>query len=692
MIRALRIRRESWTMVHTKRRCQDHREPGLILAAGLIALVSSTSAWAAEVEAFAVVLVGNEAGRMEIVEQDTRRFKISWSYEDRGRGPDVEATYQLDEELLPATVSITGVNYYKAPANETLSVNGSTLEWRSPADSGRSASGGFYSSVHGPPAELWLLARALLNDADHTLPLLPTGEARLVEAGVETLPGGRSVRLVEIHGLGMEPASLWLDADDRLFARTIIDGWLSVVRRGEEPLLETLGRREKARRKARYRDLAAAGRTIPDSDILIDNARIFDVESGRLLDANAALVSGSKIAALLTPDEERPPGVVRVDAAGRTLLPGLWDMHTHLQFSDGPLHLAAGVTTVRDLANDHENLEEFITAIENGDTVGPHVFRAGFIDGEGPYAGPTKARIETREQAFEWIDFYADHGYDQIKIYSSIPVELVADMAKRAHERGMRFSGHVPAGMWAEDAVRDGFDEIQHINMVFLNFYKDVVETRNPNRFVKVAERGADLDPTSSSFRAFVKLLLDHGTVVDPTVAVFLDLFTHEPGKLAPSLATAEGRLPPSVYRDNLQGSLAVPPGWEERYAASAANVLKVVGALHASGVPIVAGTDAMAGFALQAELIAYQRAGISPPDILRLVTLGSAEVMGVADEVGRIQPGQRADLILVNGKPDEDMSDIVNVTWVMKAGEIIDPATLYRGMSIEPVGLSRQR
>ena len=105
----------------------------------------------------------------------------------------------------------------------------------------------------------------------------------------------------------------------------------------------------------------------------------------------------------------------------------------------------------------------------------------------------------------------------------------------------------------------------------------------------------------------------------------------------------------------------------------------------HQGGVPLVAGTDGLAGFTLQAELKYYQEAGISAADILKLATIGSARVMGVADEVGRIAPGLRADLILVDGKPDQDIDDITAVSWVMKSGEIYDPDLLYEALSIRP-------
>ena len=110
-------------------------------------------------------------------------------------------------------------------------------------------------------------------------------------------------------------------------------------------------------------------------------------------------------------------------------------------------------------------------------------------DGTGELAGPTKMRVDTAEEAIRDVDWYADHGYVQIKIYSSIKPELVPVIADHAHARGLRVSGHVPAFMSARQFVEGGADEIQHINFIVLNFlFPEVKETRNRDRFIKVAE------------------------------------------------------------------------------------------------------------------------------------------------------------------------------------------------------------
>ncbi len=654
----------------------------VVLLGAALALLSS-SAMAAERE-FSLILAGKEAGAMSFDRKGRSEVTMTFAFNDRGRGPDVRATYQLNSEGIPIRISIGGVDYLKAPVDESLEASGGEFRWKSSVDSGSSVTAGFYNSLDGPPGELALLAQALLGAKDGRVPLLPVGEAGIAQ--VDSLnAGGQTLKLYEITGLSFEPAHVWLTQDNELFA--MVSGWFTLIEADNAELAPQLNERQDARREGYFREISVKAATRPERPVLIDDVLIFDVAAGQVVPGkNALLVEGDAIRALLGPRDRRPKDVYRVEGKGRMLLPGLWDMHTHVDLAHGPLHLAAGITTVRDLANDHDQLEQAIAAFDSGAAPGPHIFRAGIIDGTGPFAGPTKALIDDQAEAEKWLEFYAENGYQQVKIYSSVSPELVPDMARRAHELGLRVSGHVPAGMWAEDAVRAGFDEIQHINMVFLNFYKDIVETRNPDRFIKVGERGADLDTSSGSFQAFVRLLLDNDTVVDPTVAVFMNLLAHKPGELAPALMTAEGRLPPQILRANRKGGLPVPGGWEERYQASAANMLKVIKALHDAGVPLVAGTDNIPGFTYQAELNYYGEAGIPPADILRLATLGSAEVMGVDDVVGRIAPGQRADLILVDGRPDQDIADIQNVSWVMKSGTVMDPAALYRAMSVVPV------
>ena len=143
------------------------------------------------------------------------------------------------------------------------------------------------------------------------------------------------------------------------------------------------------------------------------------------------------------------------------------------------------------------------------------------------------------------VDWHADHGYVQIKIYSSIKPELVPIIADRAHARGMRVSGHVPAFMSARQFVENGADEIQHFNFIELNFlFPEVKETRNRDRFIKVAERAREFTPDKPVVREFIKFLKDHHTVLDPTMNLFEGLFCGDPSAVTPGLEDIVPRFP----------------------------------------------------------------------------------------------------------------------------------------------------
>src|ERR1700693_4216891 len=148
------------------------------------------------------------------------------------------------------------------------------------------------------------------------------------------------------------------------------------------------------------------------------------------------------------------------------------------------------------------------------------------MDSPGPYTVPIGLLASTEPEARAIVNRYADLGFEQIKIYSSMKPELVPVIIEEAHHRGLRVSGHVPAFMTAEQVVRLGFDEVQHVNFLMLNFMDTVKDTRSMARFNAVAAHGAELDLRSERVQNFIRLLHDRGTVIDPTVGGFEDMFT----------------------------------------------------------------------------------------------------------------------------------------------------------------------
>lgn len=210
------------------------------------------------------------------------------------------------------------------------------------------------------------------------------------------------------------------------------------------------------------------------------------------------VVNGDRIVAVAPAARaSAPAGAEVIDGAGKTLLPGLWDMHVHVGDTDGIQHLAAGVTSVRDLGNHIDQTIDVKRLWDEGTVLGPRLMYSAFIDGPGPYAGPIGDLVSTDDEIRAAIARYAAKGAEQIKLYSSLDPKLVPVAMAEARRRGLRVSGHVPNGMRAADFVQQGASELQHMNFLVLNFL-DVPDTRTPERFHAVGREAATIGRRST--------------------------------------------------------------------------------------------------------------------------------------------------------------------------------------------------
>jgi hypothetical protein len=361
-------------------------------------------------------------------------------------------------------------------------------------------------------------------------------------------------------------------------------------------------------------------------------------------------------------------------------------MHTHLGPWDGGLHLAAGVLTVRDMGADNSTLQRMIRREEAGELLLPRVVPVGFIEGESPMSSRGGFVIKDLQGAKDAVDWYAAHGYRQIKIYNSFPRELLGETAAYAHERGLRVGGHVPAFLRAREAVEQGYDEIQHVNQVLLNFLvTPETDTRTLARFYLPAQKTADLDLDSPEFREFTSLLLKRRTVIDPTLATF-NFLRHRSGVVSQQFAAVAEHLPPDVQRGLRVGQMNIPDDTTAgRYERSYAKMIDAVGRLYREGVPLVAGTDDVAGFTLQRELELYVQAGITPAQSLQIATWNGAQYSGVLADRGSIEPGKLADVVLVDGDPTADIGALRRVALVIKGTRAYYPSEIYETLGIKP-------
>jgi hypothetical protein len=509
----------------------------------------------------------------------------------------VNSELQLDSDGMVVAQRITGISPFKAPIDETFSYVDGVATWSTVGDSGSAETRepAFYinnetAAFESAPALIKLASQRI----DGEVPLLPSGSARVEHVrdhDVSTGSGTATASLYSISGVGLTPIYIWLDADQEMLALDF-GGYLGMIPEGwSADALAELSAVQTEESAAYTQSLAGdLGRRLSGS-LLFEHVDVVDVESGGLLEDYFVLVEDGRIAAI----SNLPLNIesaTRVDATDKTLIPGLWDMHGHFGLADGVLNIAGGITNVRIIGGVHDKIMEMTTKFDAGDVIGPNTYRAGFIDKSGPYASGWHA--ETLDEILERVDFFAEHGYIQIKLYSSIEPEWVAPIAERAHSHGMRLSGHIPAFMSAEQAIKAGYDEIQHINMVMLNFIAgDQADTRQQLRFSLYGEKAADVDLDSDEVTAFMALMQANDVVVDPTAAIFESMLTHVAGEPDPTFAAVIEHLPPTVSRGMF--SPEFPHG--ETWARSLPNQTAMLRMLYENGIQLVPGSDNMAAF-----------------------------------------------------------------------------------------------
>lgn len=514
------------------------------------------------------------------------------------------------------------------------------------------------------------------------VPLLPGGAARIEFLGTDKIAVGGKEETLEryaIAGVGWGRETVWFDKNQNLVALVAGDAEMDrfeAVREGYEnslpffvqkgaedsvKFLENLSRQIKPVNEGRYAIVGAnvVGAkdfaVIPDAVVLIENGRILKVGKR------------SEI--------ELPKNIKTIDARGKTVLPGFFDTHQHATQAEWfPAMLAAGVTTARDAANELEYILPIRNAINSGKiAIAPRLLLAGYIDSSENALGAMRA--ETPEQARALVQKYKENGFEQIKIYQSLKPELVKVVSEEAHRLGMTVTGHVPAKMNIYGAVENGFDQINHINFA--------ARAMLPKDYKPVTGQPAKIEPESEAAREGLNFLRENKIVIEPTLSRS-ELNLNVRGK---SFAEKEpGFLKAPFEFASLIDSMGISPEIEERAKNSFALSLRIAKALHEAGIPLLTGTDLVVpGHTMHRELELFVQAGISPLDAIKAATIVPAKLFNLDKNSGTIEEGKFADLVLVEGNPLENISEIRKVKFVVKDGKIYEPGALWQSVGFKP-------
>ena len=272
--------------------------------------------------------------------------------------------------------------------------------------------------------------RARDAEGGRRLAALPGGELRsekLATARVGPAGGERDVALFAILGAGLQPDYVWLEAGDDmpLFASINVGGSHMVVA-GYEGVTPELERLQQQAETKYLEDLAKKYTQALPQPILIRNVRVFDAKSKALGEPADVYVNEGRIAAIYPAGSPAKDPATVIDGAGRALLPGLFDMHSHEDAWNAALQIAGGVTSSRDMGNDNDYLARLKADIAAGRAIGPHIEPAGYIEGEGPFASRGGFVVASVAEAENAVDWYAERGFRQVKLYNSIKPEWAA--------------------------------------------------------------------------------------------------------------------------------------------------------------------------------------------------------------------------------------------------------------------------
>ena len=660
------------------------------LCAVLLAACAAAAAQAGAEYHYTMLFSGRVGGEHVTRIADDGSITTDFSYRDNGRGPDLKETLSLAPDGTLRRFAISGKSTFGSLVDERFERKGDRAEWSGKVDHGTLKVSGkaLYIPIDSTIESTGITLRALIHEPAAKLPGIPGGELSVVKLIDTTVTNGKdqAVALYAMRGADLEPDYVWMTAGGQRAFALIFPAFAQLISKGWEAQAADLEQQQLQAQAAYQRDIAARDRHELVQPVLIKNARVFASEHAVLGAEQDVYVNHGRIGAVYPAGSpSQAPGTV-IDAKGRTLLPGFIDMHAHVSPGDYLLNLASGVTTVRDMGNDNATLAQAIVRLDRHESIGPHIVPAGFIEGKSPFNASGGILVDNLDAAKRAVDFYAQRGYPQIKIYNSFKPEWVKETAAYAHQRGLRVSGHIPAFMKAEDAVKDGYDEIQHINQVLLNFYvKPDTDTRSLQRFTLIAENANSLDLDAQPFQDLVRLFVAHKTVLDPTLTAFEAQFTQMPGELNPSLAAAADHLPINLRRGLFKSESEITKEMAPRWRASYAKMLAAVARFHRAGIQIVSGTDDIAGFAFQRELELYVKAGIPANEVLRIATWNGATYARVLADRGSIERGKRADLILIDGDPTQNISAVRNVALVLQDGDAYYPAELYGELGVKP-------
>ena len=610
---------------------------------------------------------------------------------ERGRITGVQAELHLKMDLSPTYYVNRRLANGDTTNNLRVEVASNQVSvWESNFDVSTSATPEVFFPLHSniPAAmEMMLYHYYFKQGKPAAIPTLPRGEVSIKHTGQDIVQiKGEEITLDRYvtEGINWGGRTIWLDESKNLIALVKANTQIrEMIRKGYEEALQVFidgNVTEQMNALAQY-----------TSDHKEEQPTITALVGGDVVDGLSdvtkkdmtVIIENGKIKTIGSREStEIPEGAKVIDLAGKTLIPGLWDMHAHSnQVQWAPAYLAGGVTTIRDNGNEIEFATAFRDAIAKNGALGPDILLAGMTDGAG-ITGNGVIRATTPEGAREVVAKYYAEGYKQIKIYTSIEPEVLKVLAEEAHKKGMTVTGHVPTAVGnAVDAVEGGMDQLSHRARILSVLFPEKTVTELGGSYLLENEISAARLKKATDF------FLKHKTVLDPTIA--LDVVRNiARGNPIEVVEPDAGRIAYELFEGKRFRSGVGPKLAEER-VKDYTKAMEIIGHFYRAGIPIVAGTDNVVPvYSLYLEIETYHKfGGLTPLEALRTATIIPARAMGLDSETGTLEVGKEADIAILDKNPLEDIGNLRTVFAVMTNGNYYLSDPLWKAADFIPRG-----
>jgi hypothetical protein len=431
------------------------------------------------------------------------------------------------------------------------------------------------------------------------------------------------------------------------------------------------------------------------SKLVIKGGTLVDVRTGEQIPDTLIMIEDDHITEIGRNSDIKLSNVRVIEARDKWIIPGLFDMHVHgTARSDVPLalYVANGVTSIRDMGGNLTSLRMVRQEIESGKKLGPRLFYAGYIvDGNPPSVPSIMIIADTAARADSAVNFLANQGVDLIKVYNNLPESVLHTIILKAKDFGLPVIGHVPLSIPLKNAVELGINGAEHsvIRAIDLVMW-DLITSEEADKIASlpVTQRDAlvwqKVDLESKNLSTLISLLAKKKVVLDPTLAVdeFDSLFLYES-----DAKHKNNRFLKRAFLEEALGteheSFRIPSRLKDIAASGVVKRRQFIGKCQIAGVQIIAGTDGpgigrlVVGFGLHHELQLLVEAGLTPFHAIQAATINAARALRKDKELGSIEAGKLADLVILTADPLADIHNTTKIDTVVLGGKVLDRKTL---------------